>query len=72
MARGSRRDDDRVDARRDGMTILQVDYFLAAVAAGSLTQAAVDLGVAQPTLSEQIRKLEARSASPVRRGPSRG
>ena len=48
-----------VEARRDGMTILQVDYFLAAVTAGSLTQAAEDLGIAQPTLSEQIRKLEA-------------
>ncbi len=48
-----------VETRRDGMTILQVDYFLAAVGAGSLTGAAEDLGVAQPTLSEQIRKLEA-------------
>lgn len=40
------------------MTIVQINYFLAAEAAGSLTQAAEDLGVAQPTLSEQIRKLE--------------
>ncbi|MFK0009519.1 LysR family transcriptional regulator [Paenarthrobacter sp. NPDC090520] len=40
------------------MTILQMNYFLAATAAGSLTQAAEDLGVAQPTVSEQIRKLE--------------
>ncbi|MGP0224115.1 LysR family transcriptional regulator [Paenarthrobacter sp. NCHU4564] len=40
------------------MTILQVNYFLAASKAGSLTQAAEDLGVSQPTLSEQIRKLE--------------
>ncbi|MGP0224059.1 LysR family transcriptional regulator [Paenarthrobacter sp. NCHU4564] len=40
------------------MTILQVNYFLAASRAGSLTQAAEDLGVSQPTLSEQIRKLE--------------
>lgn len=40
------------------MTISQVNYFLASAAAGSLTQAAEDLGVAQPTLSEQIRKLE--------------
>lgn len=40
------------------MTILQVTYFLAANTAGSLTQAAEDLGVSQPTLSEQIRKLE--------------
>jgi LysR family cyn operon transcriptional activator len=40
------------------MTIIQMNYFLAAAAAGSLTQAAEDLGVAQPTLSEQIRRLE--------------
>src|SRR5687768_2522305 len=40
------------------MTIGQFNYFLAAEAAGSLTQAADDLGVTQPTLSEQIRKLE--------------
>lgn len=40
------------------MTVVQINYFLAADAAGSLTQAAEDLGVSQPTLSEQIRKLE--------------
>lgn len=40
------------------MTIAQVNYFLASASAGSLTQAAEELGVAQPTLSEQIRKLE--------------
>lgn len=40
------------------MTIVQINYFLAAEAAGSLTQAALELGIAQPTLSEQIRKLE--------------
>ncbi|MDJ0460023.1 LysR family transcriptional regulator [Arthrobacter sp. NQ7] len=40
------------------MTMLQVNYFLAATAAGSLTQAAEELGISQPTLSEQIRKLE--------------
>ena len=40
------------------MTIVQINYFLAAEAAGSLTQAAEVLGVSQPTLSEQIRKLE--------------
>lgn len=40
------------------MTIVQINYFLAAETAGSLTQAAEVLGVSQPTLSEQIRKLE--------------
>jgi LysR family transcriptional regulator, cyn operon transcriptional activator len=40
------------------MTIIQMNYFLAAAAAGSLTQAADELGIAQPTLSEQIRRLE--------------
>jgi len=40
------------------MTLTQVRYFLAAAVAGSLTQAADELGIAQPTLSEQIRKLE--------------
>jgi LysR family cyn operon transcriptional activator len=40
------------------MTIVQINYFLAAEVAGSLTQAADELGIAQPTLSEQIRKLE--------------
>ena len=40
------------------MTIIQMNYFLAAAAAGSLTQAAEDIGVAHPTLSEQIRRLE--------------
>lgn len=40
------------------VTIAQINYFLAASSAGSLTQAADDLGLAQPTLSEQIRKLE--------------
>jgi LysR family transcriptional regulator, cyn operon transcriptional activator len=40
------------------MTIVQINYFLSAEAAGSLSRAADDLGVAQPSLSEQIRKLE--------------
>ena len=40
------------------LTLTQINYFLAASAAGSLTQAAEELSVAQPTLSEQIRKLE--------------
>ena len=40
------------------MTIVQINYFLAAEAAGSLSHAAGELGVAQPSMSEQIRKLE--------------
>ena len=47
------------------MTIIQMNYFLAAAAAGSLTQAAEDLGVAQPTLSEQIRRLEQNLGVPL-------
>jgi LysR family transcriptional regulator, cyn operon transcriptional activator len=47
------------------MTIIQMNYFLAAVAAGSLTQAAEDIGVAQPTLSEQIRRLEQNLGVPL-------
>lgn len=44
--------------RREAVTITQINYFLAAVAAGSLSGAANDLKVAQPTVSEQVRKLE--------------
>ena len=47
------------------MTIVQINYFLAAEAAGSLTQAADDLGITQPTLSEQIRKLEQHLGVPL-------
>ena len=47
------------------MTIVQINYFLAAEAAGSLTQAADELGVSQPTLSEQVRKLEQQLGVPL-------
>lgn len=47
------------------MTIVQINYFLAAEAAGSLTSAAEALGVAQPSLSEQIRKLEQHLGVPL-------
>jgi LysR family transcriptional regulator, cyn operon transcriptional activator len=50
-----------VGARAEGasaLTLTQLHYFLAAVTAGSLTRAADELSIAQPTLSEQIRKLE--------------
>jgi LysR family transcriptional regulator, cyn operon transcriptional activator len=54
------------------MTIVQINYFLAAEAAGSLTQAADDLGIAQPTLSEQIRKLEQHLGVPLFTRAKRG
>jgi len=41
------------------MTLQQLTYFLAAVEQGTFTKAAETLGVAQPSLSEQIVKLEA-------------
>ena len=47
------------------MTIIQINYFLAAASGGSLTRAAEDLGVAQPSLSEQIRKLEQHLGVPL-------
>jgi DNA-binding transcriptional LysR family regulator len=41
------------------LTIQQLEYFLAAFEAGSFSQAAERLHLAQPSLSEQVRKLEA-------------
>jgi DNA-binding transcriptional LysR family regulator len=41
------------------MTIQQLEYFLAAVDHGSFSAAADSLHMAQPSLSEQVRKLEA-------------
>ena len=41
------------------MTLQQLRYFLAAVDHGSFTAAARSLYVAQPSLSEQVRQLEA-------------
>src|SRR4051794_15806747 len=40
------------------MDLLQIRYFLAAAAAGSLSRAAIRLGVSQPALSRQIGSLE--------------
>lgn len=40
------------------MTITQVTYFLEAAATRSITQASQSLGISQPSLSEQIRRLE--------------
>ena len=41
------------------MTLQQLQYFLAAVEHGSFTAAADALHMAQPSLSEQVRRLEA-------------
>src|SRR3954453_16344058 len=41
------------------MTLQQLEYFLAAVDQGSFSAAADSLHLAQPSLSEQVRKLEA-------------
>src|SRR5687767_3820801 len=41
------------------MTLQQLQYFLAAVEHGSFSAAAAELHLAQPSLSEQVRRLEA-------------
>ena len=41
------------------MTLQQLEYFLAAMDAGSFSAAAEELHLAQPSLSEQVRRLEA-------------
>lgn len=45
-------------SRDRGFDLRQLEYFCALARAGSFTKAANDLGVAQPTLSEQIARLE--------------
>jgi DNA-binding transcriptional LysR family regulator len=47
------------------MTLQQLQYFLAAVEHGSFSAAAGALHLAQPSLSEQIRRLEAELGSPL-------
>src|SRR6185436_17126417 len=47
------------------MTLQQLQYFLAAVEHGSFSAAAESLHLAQPSLSEQIRRLEAELGSPL-------
>ena len=44
--------------RARGFDLRQLEYFCAVARAGNFTKAAEDLGIAQPTLSEQIAKLE--------------
>ncbi|MBE0659867.1 MAG: LysR family transcriptional regulator [Bryobacteraceae bacterium] len=45
-------------ARIRGFDLRQLEYFCAVARTGSFTRAADDLGIAQPSLSEQIAKLE--------------
>ena len=45
-------------ARTRGFDLRQLEYFCAVARTGSFTQAAEDLGISQPSLSEQIAKLE--------------
>jgi LysR family transcriptional regulator, hydrogen peroxide-inducible genes activator len=44
--------------RLRGFDLRQLDYFCAVARTGSFTKAAEDLGIAQPSLSEQIARLE--------------
>lgn len=45
-------------ARARGFDLRQLEYFCAVARTGSFTKAAEDLGIAQPSLSEQIARLE--------------
>src|SRR5919199_2637490 len=54
------------------MTLQQLTYFLAAADAGSFSAAAEDLHMAQPSLSEQIRRLEAELGVPLFARAGRG
>src|SRR5258708_2215973 len=47
------------------MEIHQLRYFCAVVRAGSFTRAAEELGIAQPSLSQQIRVLEKQVGTPL-------
>jgi DNA-binding transcriptional LysR family regulator len=47
------------------MTLQQLSYFLAAAERGSFSAAAAELHMAQPSLSEQIRRLEAELGVPL-------
>jgi DNA-binding transcriptional LysR family regulator len=54
------------------MTIQQLQYFLAAVRHGSFSAAADELHLAQPSLSEQVRRLEAELGVPLFQRAGRG
>ena len=47
------------------MTLQQLEYFLAAYRHGSFSAAALELRLAQPSLSEQVRRLEAELGVPL-------
>jgi DNA-binding transcriptional LysR family regulator len=54
------------------MTLQQLTYFLAAAQHGSFSAAAAELHMAQPSLSEQIRRLEAELGVPLLTRAGRG
>src|SRR4028119_1489672 len=54
------------------MTIQQLQYFLAAVEHGSFSAAAEELHLAQPSLSERVRRLEAELGVALFRRSGRG
>ena len=58
-----------------GMTIKPLEYVIAVVKHGSLSQAAANLYISQPTLSEGLQNLEEELGFPIfqrrRSGPSR-
>jgi DNA-binding transcriptional LysR family regulator len=54
------------------LTLQQLRYFLAAAAHGSFSAAATSLGVAQPSVSEQVRRLEAELGVALFRRAGRG
>ena len=54
------------------MTLQQLHYFLAALEHGSFSAAAEELHLAQPSLSEQVRRLEAELGVPLFQRVGRG
>src|SRR5580700_128446 len=51
--------------RSRGFDLRQLEYFCAVARTGSFTKAAEDLGIAQPSLSEQIARLEHSLGAPL-------